>query len=244
MRNVLIVSVLFMLVMTACAAEAAPTEEPGAEQPEPTSVPEDASTEAAPVSPAEETAVKQLADNLGLEERDIRVVSSEQTEFGDACLDVSVEGTMCAQVVTPGRIIVLEANGIQYKYHASDDGSRVQPATLALVWKREGGIAGFCDTLTVFLSGEVFTSNCKAGDGAVMSTFADLFSAGEQRQFNEWIAEFGEARLDTSDPKGVSDRMVVTLDFYGTGNEPPSQQEQQALFDFAQDLYQKVLPLK
>ena len=244
MRNVLIVSMLFVLMMTACAAEAAPTEEPGVEQPRPTSVPDDSSTDAAPFDPAEETVIKQLAENLGLEESDIMVVSSEETEFGDACLDVPMEGTMCAQVVTPGRIIVLEANGVQYKYHTSEDGSRVQPATLAIVWKREGGIAGFCDVLTVFLSGEVFASNCNAQDGGVMSTFTDLLSASEQQQFNEWIAEFGEAMLDASDPKGVADRMVVTLDFYGDGSEPPSQVEQQALFNFAQDLYQEVVPLK
>jgi hypothetical protein len=77
-----------------------------------------------------------------------------------------------------------------------------------------------------------------------MSTFSELLSAREQEQFNDWIAEFGEAKLDASDPKGVADRMVVTLDFYGTGDEPPSQEEQQALFGFAQSLYPKVVPLK
>jgi hypothetical protein len=244
MRNALIVSTLFVLVMTACAGEAASTEEPGAGQSDPTSVPEDSSPENAPVGPAEETVVEQLAENLGLEESDIAVVSSEETEFGDACLDVPMEGTMCAEVVTPGRVIVLEANGAQYKYHVSEDGSRVQPATLAMVWKREGGIAGFCDILTVFLSGEVFASSCKTQDGSVMSTFSELLSAREQEQFHDWIAEFGEAKLDASDPKGVADRMVVTLDFYGTGDEPPSQEEQRAMFAFAQELYPRVVPLK
>lgn len=241
MRTILIVSILFVLAMTGCAAEAAPTQEPDVEQPEPTSVPEDSSTEGAPIGPAEESVIEQLAENLGLEENDITVVSSEETEFGDACLDVPMEGTMCAQVVTPGRIIVLEANGVQYKYHTSEDGSRVQPATLAMVWKREGGIAGFCDVLVVFFSGEVFTSNCNSQAEGVMSTFAETLSLSEQQQFNAWIGEFGEAKLDASDPEGVADRMVVTLDFYGTGSEPPSQEEQQALFNFAQDLYQKVI---
>jgi hypothetical protein len=239
MRTALIVSTLFVLVMTACAGEAASTEEPGAGQSDPTSVPEDAS-----MDPTEETVVKELAQNLGLEESDISVLRNEETEFGDACLDVPLEGTMCAQVVTPGRVIVLEANGVQYEYHTSEDGSRVQPATLAMVWRREGGIAGFCDILTVFLSGEVYASSCKAQDGSVMSTFSELLSAREQEQFNDWIAEFGEAKLDASDPKGVADRMVVTLDFYGIGDEPPSQEEQQALFGFAQTLYPKVVPLK
>ena len=189
MRNALIVSTLFVLVMTACAGEAASTEEPGAGQSDPTSVPEDAS-----MDPTEETVVKQLAQNLGLEESDISVLRNEETDFGDACLDVPLEGTMCAQVVTPGRVIVLEANGVQYAYHISEDGSRVQPATLAMVWRREGGIAGFCDILTVFLSGEVYASSCKAQGESVMSTFSELLSAREELSAGpqvptEWLAK-------------------------------------------------------
>jgi hypothetical protein len=110
------------------------------------------------VGAAEEMVIKQLVTNLGLQVGDVTVVSSEEVEFGDACLGVAMEGVMCAQVVTPGRIIVLEANGVEYEYHTSQNGSQIQPATLAMVWKREGGIAGFCDTMVAFRSGEVLTS--------------------------------------------------------------------------------------
>ena len=189
---------------------------------------------------AEETVIKQLAANLGLQESDIQVISSEAVEFRDACLGVAQEGVMCAQVVTPGRIILLEANGIQSEYHTSEAGSRVQPATLALVWKREGGIAGFCDILTVYRSGEVFTANCKSNAEGRMGTFADLLSAAEKEQFNSWIAEYGEVKLDASDPEGVADRMVVTLEFFGTGSGQPTDSEQQAMFNFAEELYQKL----
>jgi len=168
------------------------------------------------------------------------VISSEMVEFGDACLGVVQEGVTCAQVVRPGSIIVLEANGIQYEYHTSADGSRVQPATFALVWKREGGIAGFCDILTVYRSGEVFTTNCKSNAEGRMGTFANLLSVKEKEQFNNWIAEYGEVKLDASDPQGVADRMVVTLEFFGTGNGQPTDSDQQALFNFAQELYQKL----
>jgi hypothetical protein len=151
-----------------------------------------------------------------------------------------MEGVMCAQVVTPGRIIVLEANGIPYEYHTSQNGSRVQTATLAMVWKREGGIAGFCDTMVVFRSGEVLTSQCDLRGEGKMGTFAGLLTSREIQQFSNWTAEFGEAKLDASDPKGVADRMVVTLEFYGSGTEEPTESEQQALFKFAQDLYQEL----
>jgi hypothetical protein len=188
----------------------------------------------------EEVVIKQLAANLGLQESDISVVSSTIIEFNDACMGVAMEGVMCAQMVTPGHIIVLEANGVQYEYHTNADGSRVQPATLAMVWKREGGIAGFCDTMTVFRSGEVYTTQCKPQAEGRMGTFANLLSSDQQNQFMDWMARFGEANLDASDPKGVADRMVVTLNLYGTGSKQVTKSDQQALFGFAQDLYQKV----
>jgi hypothetical protein len=188
----------------------------------------------------EDMVIKQLAANLGLQESDITVVSSKEIEFGDACLGVAMEGVMCAQVVTPGRIIVLEANGVEYEYHTSQDGSRVQPATLAMVWRREGGIAGFCDTMVIFRSGEVFTSKCDAPDDGKMGTFAGLLTSTEIQKFRDWTTALGEARLDASDPKGVADRMVVTLEFYGSGTEEPAESQQQALFEFAQDIYQEL----
>ena len=188
----------------------------------------------------EQVVIKQLAANLGLQENDISVVSSTETEFNDACLGVAMDGVVCAQVVTPGHIIVLEANGVQYEYHTNVDGSRIQPATLAMVWKREGGIAGFCDTLTVFRSGEVYANQCKPQPEGRMGTFANLLSANQQKQFMDWIAQFGETQLDASDPEGVSDRMVVTLNLFGTGKKQPTKSEQQALFEFAQNLYQKL----
>jgi hypothetical protein len=236
---------LLVLSLTACAAESAPTEEAAevtdvpAEPTEPPVL--DDPTPAAPtVGPAEERVIKQLAENLGLEESDISLVSSEETEFSDACLGVTMEGVMCAQVITPGRIIVLEANGLQYEYHTNEDASRVQPASLALVWKREGGIAGFCDVLTVFQSGEVYASKCTSQSDGTMGSLAALLSSSEGEQFNTWMTEFGETKLDASDPQGVADRMVVTLELFGSGSKEPSEAETQALFEFAQTIHQKL----
>ena len=250
MRRALIVSMLLILLITACAPDAAPTEDATevtespadvTEIPTEPAVPADAATEPVSMGPLEEMVTKQLAEHLGLQEGDITVVSSKETEFDDACLGVTVEGVMCAQVVTPGRVIVLEAEGAQYEYHTSEDGSRVQPASLAMVWKREGGIAGFCDTLTVFRSGEVFTSNCKSQEAeGTMGSLDALLTSSEQKEFHQWVSEFGEAELDASDPKGVADGMMLTLNWFGTGNAEPSELEQQELFNFAQDLYQEL----
>ena len=188
----------------------------------------------------EQELIKQLAANLGLQETDIKVVSDTTIEFPDSCLGVSMPDIMCSQIVTPGHIVVLEANGVQYEYHTNADGSTVQPATLSMVWKRTGGIAGFCDSMTVFLSGEVYANRCKPQSEGKMGTFANLLSAKEQTQFNDWMTQFGSVNLDASDPKGVADQMTVTLDVNGSGSKQPTKAEQQQLFDFAQNLFQKL----
>jgi hypothetical protein len=241
MRKILLFSILFTLVIAACAPAAA-TEGPldVSEQPTSSPAPEEATSEPVSAGPAEEAVIKQLAANLGVEQSDISVLSSEDVEFGNACLDVAVEGMLCAQILTPGRVIVLEADGVEYTYHTTEDGSRVQPATPAMMWKREGGIAGFCDQLFVFRSGEVFISKCNSQTEGMMSTLANLLSPQEVTQFNDWMAEFDKAKLDASDPKGVADRMVVTLQIIGAGEKTPTEAEQQELFDFAQELYTKL----
>lgn len=235
MKRRMLIGLLFVLLITACAPAAA-TEAPS-EMTEPS---EDNIPDMETLGAAEQAAIEQLAESLGLEATEIIFLSSEETEFSDACLDVAIEGILCAQTVTPGRLITLEANGLQYAYHASDDGSQVRPASIALIWQREGGIAGFCDTLTVFRSGETVATNCKSQAEAITGSLASLTSAQEREQFNRWMAEFGEVALDDSDPAGVADRMKVSLKLTGAGDELPTQAEEQNLFGFAQDLYQDL----
>src|SRR5262249_34858255 len=112
--------------------------------------------------PVEQAVIDRLASNLGIDKDSIVVMSDVSVEFPDSCMGVSMPDIMCSQIVTPGRIIVLEANDVQYEYHTSADGSTIQPASIALTWQRTGGIAGLCDSMTVFLSGEIYGNQCKS----------------------------------------------------------------------------------
>jgi hypothetical protein len=243
MRRVFLITTLLALLLTACTS-AASTEPPSIIMIRPTRTPTPKKPTPTPTRPATgpgaEAAIERLAANLDIPASDISVLRSEQVEFKNSCLDMVVEEVPCAQVITPGYTVLLEADGVQYEYRTSRDGKRILPATPAMVWKREGGIAGFCDTLTVFLSGEVFASQCRPQAEPKIGTFAELLSAQEQKQFYGWRGKFAETHLDASDPKGVADQMIVTLDLSGTGSQPPTQSEQQALFKFAQDLYQEL----
>ena len=236
MKKFLITITLLVTLITACSPEFQGTEAPA----------DEADTAIPPVEPEqsldplEEVVVKQLAANLNLKQSDISLVRNEPVEFADTCMGVAMEGVVCAEVATDGHTIVLEAKGIQYEYHVSADGERIQPATLALTWKREGGIAGFCDSMTVFLSGEVYGNQCRSEPDGTMSTFANLFSASDRKQFDAWARQFGEVTFDASDPKGVSDRMEVTLAVYGLGTGKPTTAQQQALFTWAQSLFRRL----
>ena len=49
--------------------------------------------------------------------------SVEFVEWPDACLGIAQRDVACAEVITPGYRIILEANGATYEYH-TDGGSR------------------------------------------------------------------------------------------------------------------------
>ncbi len=185
-------------------------------------------------SSAQEAVKKYLAAALGIDVSQISVVSDTEVEWPDSCLGVAQEGIMCSQIVTPGHLIVLQVNNLEYEFHTNEDGSQIQPATIALTWKRDGGVAGFCDGLTIYLSGEVSANNCKsdARNGNL--------SPNEMKQLETWITQFVQANLDASDPVGVSDRMTRQLVLYGDGSTQPTDANQQAMFNWAQALYQRL----
>jgi hypothetical protein len=65
------------------------------------------------------TAVNDLAEKTGNSPDQITVVSVELSEWSDASLGCPQEGMMYAQVITPGFLIFLEADGQQYEYHTN-----------------------------------------------------------------------------------------------------------------------------
>ena len=234
MKKVLMSIALLILIVTACSPEAPATEGPIIdEQPTPTHVPVD-------LTPAQRAALTALSENLGLPVEEIKLVSTEAVEWPDGCLGVQEEGLACTQVIIPGFRVILEANGRQVEYRTNEDGTQIRPATIAMTWKREGGIAGFCDSMTVYLSGEVHATSCKGGQ-YVEGRLIDILSEDEMAQFDEWLSIYGTVTIDASDPKGVSDRIVVTLTLMGTGSQQTlSSSEEQELVNFAQELFQRL----
>jgi hypothetical protein len=94
-----------------------------------------------------------LAAQLGILPEEVRILSVERVDWPDACLGIQTAGLMCAQVITPGFRVLLEAQGKRYEFHTDLSGSDVR---LALQPTLDGGVtllswqaeeAGICQTL-------------------------------------------------------------------------------------------------
>jgi len=65
-----------------------------------------------------ETAISDLSTKLNINPSSIKVMSVTEHDWGDTSLGCPEKGKMYAQVITPGFIITLSANGDEYIYHA------------------------------------------------------------------------------------------------------------------------------
>ena len=96
----------------------------------------------------------QLGEMLGLKVDEIDLVSFERVEWRDACLGFAEPGEMCAEVLTPGWRIVLDAKGQEYEFHADLQGENLR-------WKQETEPVQVCTEigchsgLTIQLQGSI-----------------------------------------------------------------------------------------
>jgi hypothetical protein len=121
-RRFIPLAVALSLLLTACvplpgAGEPGPATPTGAGTP---SLSVEASTSALVAAQAA------LAAKRGVPASQIGIVSTERVEWPDACLGAAREGEICAQVITPGYRIVLEANAKEYEAHTDDSGQAVR----------------------------------------------------------------------------------------------------------------------
>lgn len=100
-------------------------------------------------------------------------------------------------------------------------------------WSREGGIAGFCDEVTISLSGWVYSSNCK-NSGQEPTVFR--LNEEQLQALYEWNDTYAPFTLDQSDPAGVTDGMKVKLTFNGGGQKQAAKSEQEAMMAFIGNL--------
>lgn len=70
-----------------------------------------------------------LAGQLSISADEIKVTSVEAVEWSDRCLGVVTMGVMCAQAITPGYRVILDAQGKSYELHTDETGESIQLVT-------------------------------------------------------------------------------------------------------------------
>ena len=292
-----------------------------------------------------------LAQQLHVDLDQVKAVAYEPTEFPDSCLGLALPGVMCAQVITPGYVVTLEAEGQKYVFHTDDNGTNVRlaeappvnvndaaivwqheentgcqtatigPDTVAfgvcggpqapgkfagdvraqafanyvstyasfgamtpagqitftgkgstqatpaeqrmiaefarlaaleaaggrsgaaygliLAWHREGGIAGFCDDLTVYVTGDVFATSCRGNQPSELGR--GRLNAAQLAQAFEWVDRLKSFEGEQSDAKPgepmPADGMLTRLIFAGNGAAEPTESDKTMIQALASDLF-------
>lgn len=109
--------------------------------------------------------------------------------------------------------------------------------TPLLSWSRQGGFAGFCDTLSIDSAGFARAASCKATPAAeyqpVQVTAKDL------ETLYDWMDSYGPFTFVQKDA-ATADAMTVELQFTGRGRQAVTDDWKRAAQIFAADLYISV----
>ncbi len=99
------------------------------------------------------------------------------------------------------------------------------PLKMAISYHREGGIAGFCDTLGVYRTGFAILSSCR--EEAQNLPYPRLDSSQLEMLYG-WYDSLASFEFTQADP-AVADALFINLTFGGQGTEVAGEQVQQAI---------------
>jgi hypothetical protein len=108
---------------------------------------------------------------------------------------------------------------------------------LAFAWHREGGIAGFCDSLEVYVTGDAYAASC-AGE-APQDLGGGRLSAEQLEQVYAWMDELQAFEMEHTDD-AIADAMSIRLVFSGAGSAEATEDDIQALQDLAAQLFARL----
>ncbi len=104
---------------------------------------------------------------------------------------------------------------------------------MVFTWHREGGIAGFCDDVTVHLSGEVLVSSC---GGSQPPAPRHAWLGQDRRQtLATWAASLSSFVSETTTP-AAADAMTERIVFTGAGVRVAGEDEMRAITELANEL--------
>ncbi len=120
--------ILSILLLAACAVPA-PAATPAPASPRPTQGADSPMYPTPPVLPGLQPLIdqarKDLARRLSISDAGISLLRAEVVNWSDSSLGCPQPDMAYAQVITPGYLVVLQAGGKQYEYHAGRSGPAV-----------------------------------------------------------------------------------------------------------------------
>lgn len=121
------------------------------------------------------------------------------------------------------------AEWAQLTYSIAQSGRTGAAWGMAFAYHREGGIAGFCDDVVVYLAGYAAASSC-GGTNALIN-----LTASQLQQVYDWFDSYRLIDYSYTDP-AVADAMTITLAMPGRGDRPADEEAIRSITEFASDL--------
>jgi len=177
-----------------------------------------------------------------LDPNQVNIIDSSQAEWPDSCLGIDQPGVDCIPQITQGYIVILEANGLQFEYHTDKDGGQVQPATLGLIWTREGGENQLCDRLIIYLPDTAHAGWCQSGEmRAATVNLQNILSVEEYEHLIDSLRTYHQNTVNQPSSDEV-EPVMVSLTFHGQGNSFPQSDDQLTLLNFAESIFARISP--
>ncbi len=193
-------------------------------------------------NPIEQTSLSDQIQSLNLDSGQFKVVGSSQVYGPDTCLVIEQPGVNCVGEITPGYWVAMEANGLQFEYHADKDGKQSIPATPGISWSREGGAENYCDRLIIYLPDTALARWCQSGETKYISVnLLEILSQTEYNRLIDSLKKFKESTINQSST-GDAEALLTSLTIYGQGDDNPGSEEQQSILALAQDIFIRITP--
>ncbi len=120
---------------------------------------------------------------------------------------------------------------------ADDKGGAVDEGAESLqggyTWRREGGIAGFCDVVELTPDGAAEVSSCASDPPRPVAQVR--LSTAQASLIAGWVVRFGSFEREETDP-ATADAMTISVKFDGQGDEQPDEGDVAAMIDLAQQV--------
>lgn len=180
-------------------------------------------------------------------------ISSELTETMTQALKHFMTGYASFSATTPIGDVTFIGSGAQNappvmqraiaefaRYATLEAGPKVsQSDVIAFSWHRQGGIAGFCDDVTVSAFGQLQVSSCRTKPAQPLGI--QWLDTTQLQQIYDWIDQYKAFRI-THDGPVSPDELVITMEFNGRGSADAPDNARQAISAFAQVLRTTLKP--